>query len=516
MSLNLAIIVENGGRFFADQTALTHPGRQLTYAELAVQVHRFSSVLSDNGVEPGDKVGLMVINRPEFTIAYFAILHAGGVVVPMNILFVEDEVAYALEDSDASALVLWAPLDAGAKGFARVPGCRRLFVAGAGGGALPDRAIAMEESMETADAEADMAQTRPDDTAVILYTSGTTGQPKGAELTHSNLLLNAMCTSERVFSHSMHNREFLGPGNIALAVLPLFHSFGQTATQNGVLYGGATMRPLERFDPEEVLSVIEAEQITYFSGVPTMYFALLAVPDAVERFDLSSLKYCVSGGAAIPVEVKQQFEKRFSVNIQEAYGLSETSPLACIQEIWRTGKIGTIGPPVWGVEAMIANNGDTPVPTGEVGEILIRGHNIMKGYYNRPEATAEVMTNGWFHTGDLGRMDEDGDLFVVDRKKDMIIRGGFNVYPREVEEVLYRHPAVAECAVLGVPDEKLGEDVMAVISLHNGQTAGEADIIAYAKEHLAAYKYPRRIRIIDSLPKGPTGKILKRELRSKG
>ncbi len=244
-----------------------------------------------------------------------------------------------------------------------------------------------------------------------------------------------------------------------------------------------------------------------------MYFAILAVADAERRFDLSSLRFCVSGGAALPVEVKRAFEARFAVRIQEAYGLSETSPLACSQEVDRTDKAGSIGRPIWGVEMMIGDDACRPVPIGETGEVLIRGHNIMKGYYKRPDATREAMRGGWFHSGDIGRQDDDGDFYIVDRKKDLIIRGGYNVYPREVEEILYQHPAVREAAVVGVPDPKYGEEVKAVIALRAGTTASPDEIMTYCKERMAAYKYPRIVQIIDSLPKGPTGKILKRELR---
>jgi long-chain acyl-CoA synthetase len=353
----------------------------------------------------------------------------------------------------------------------------------------------------------------PDDTAVILYTSGTTGKPKGAELTHFNLYFNALCVSERQFTRWPRRVEVFGPGHRGLACLPLYHSFGQTAMQNGMLFGGAAVRYMERFDGEQALSAIERDRITFFAGVPTMYFAMLAAADAGKRFDTSSLQFCVSGGAALPVQVKRRFEEQFNVKIQEAYGLSETSPLACSQEVECTEKVGSIGKPIWGIEMMIGDDAGNPVAAGQPGEVLIRGHNIMKGYYKRPDATAEAMRGGWFHSGDVGTMDADGDFYIVDRKKDMIIRGGFNVYPREVEEVLYQHPAVREAAVIGVPHEKYGEEIQAVIALHIGHTTTPQDVIAFCKEHLAAFKYPRVVRIVDSLPKGPTGKILRRELR---
>ena len=528
MSLNLALIVENGRRMIADEIALIHPDRRFTFAELSERVMRFAAALRVAGVRPGDKVAVMIPNRPEFTMAYFGILHAGGVVVPLNILLVADEVAYTLTDSDAVAMVVWAPLEAGLRGFERVPECKQLFVAGAATDSLPTGATRFEESVAASAVIANcelqnancrfeepgaMAQTMPDDTAVILYTSGTTGKPKGAELTHFNLYMNALCVSERQFTHWPRHVEVFGPGHRGLACLPLYHSFGQTAMQNGMLFGGAAVRYMERFDGEQALAAIQNDRITFFAGVPTMYFAMLAVPDGEKRFDTSSLRFCVSGGAALPVEMKRKFENRFRVKIQEAYGLSETSPLACSQEVDRTEKSGSIGRPMWGIEMIIGDEQCNPVPAGQPGEVLIRGHNIMKGYYKRPDATAEAMRGGWFHSGDIGTMDADGDFYVVDRKKDMIIRGGFNVYPREVEEVLYQHPGVREAAVVGVPDEKYGEEVKAVIALHAGHAATPDEIVAFCKQHLAAFKYPRVVQIVDSLPKGPTGKILRRELR---
>jgi long-chain acyl-CoA synthetase len=522
MSLNLALIVENGRRMFPDEVALIHPERHLNYMELSELAQQFARALQAAGVRSGEKVGVMVPNRPEFTIAYFGILHAGAVVVPLNVLLVADEVAYTLADSDAVALVVWAPLEAGVLGFRRVNGCRHLFVAGASRQCtLPDQAISFEFQIsdlksEISDSKSQitrMAQTMPDDTAVILYTSGTTGKPKGAELTHLNLYLNALCVSERQFTRWPHQVEVFGPGHRGLACLPLYHSFGQTALQNGMLFGGAAMRYMERFDGAAALQAIERDRITFFAGVPTMYFAMLAAAESGTRCDTSSLRFCVSGGAALPVEMKRRFEDRFSVSIQEAYGLSETSPLACSQSVDRTAKAGSIGRPIWGIDMMIADDAGNPVPTGQPGEVLIRGHNIMKGYYKRPEATAEAMRGGWFHSGDIGTMDAEGDFYIVDRKKDMIIRGGFNVYPREVEEVLYQHAAVREAAVVGIPDEKYGEEVKAVIALYPQHTATPEEIIAFCKVHLAAFKYPRIVQIVDTLPKGPTGKILRRELK---
>jgi long-chain acyl-CoA synthetase len=344
----------------------------------------------------------------------------------------------------------------------------------------------------------------PDDTAVILYTSGTTGRPKGAELTHFNLFFNAI-----------YARKFLLPldeKTVALGTLPLFHSFGQTVIQNAVLGSGGTVVLLPRFDPKSALEIMQRHRVNLFAGVPTMYFALLHYPEA-SKYDLC-LSLCVCGGAPMPVEVMKAFDERYRVNILEGYGLSETSPVASFNVLDRPKKTGSIGLPIWGVEFMLldANNKVVDKPN-EPGEICIRGHNVMKGYYNKPQANEEAFAGGWFHSGDVAIRDEEGYYFIVDRKKDMIIRGGFNVYPREIEEVLYGHPAIAEAAVIGVPHESHGEEVKAVVALKTGQKLVEGELIAYCKERLAAYKYPRIVEVRDALPKGPTGKILKRELK---
>jgi long-chain acyl-CoA synthetase len=525
MSLNLATLVAENARRYPEAAALVTAETVWSYREFECEVRGVAAQLHACGVRPGDRVGLMVPNRPEFSIHYYAILHTGAVVVPINILFVADEVANLLADSEAVACIVWAGLDAGRAGAERVASCHTRLLASAPVGEHRSSPIShasspapagwqrLESPAAGAAADLPRAQTMPDDTAVLLYTSGTTGKPKGAELTHFNLYENARFVSERQFSRWPQAVTVLGPGHVALAALPLSHSFGQTAMQNGLLFGGGAIRYLERFDPWAALQAMQQGRVTLFAGVPTMYFALLGVPDAEHRFDLSSLRFCVSGGAALPVEVKRQFEARFRVHIQEAYGLSETSPLACSQEVDRTEKAGSIGRPIWGCDMCVADDQGQMLPTGQPGEVLIRGSNILKGYYRRPEATAETMRGGWFHSGDIGYVDADGDYYIVDRKKDMIIRGGFNVYPREVEEILYRHPAVREAAVVGVPDLKYGEEIKAVVALHPGSAVAAEDLIEFCKAHMASYKYPRIVQIVAALPKGPTGKILKRELR---
>jgi long-chain acyl-CoA synthetase len=430
-------------------------------------------------------------------------------VVPLNVLLTADEIAYHLEDSDAVALVAWEGFaDAARAAFARVEGCRHLIVAKASPTDVdaPEGARSMNALIAGATPLAEPAPTMPDDTAVVLYTSGTTGRPKGAELSHFNLFYNAEYSSSRLLP--------LTADTVALAVLPLFHSFGQTVIQNAVFRVGGTLVLLPRFEPKAAFELMQRHRVNLFGGVPTMYFALLHHPEA-SSYDLSALSLCVSGGSAMPVEVMRAFDAKYGVNILEGYGLSETSPVASFNVLERPKKPGSIGLPIAGVEfKLVDDEGRTIDEPGRPGEIWIKGPNVMKGYYKRPEATAECLKDGWFATGDIAQRDEEGYYAIVDRKKDMILRGGFNVYPREIEEVLYAHPAVLEAAVIGVPHPSHGEEVKAVLALKPGVRATEDEIVAYCKERLAAYKYPRVVELRDALPKTATGKILKRELRS--
>ncbi len=350
----------------------------------------------------------------------------------------------------------------------------------------------------------DWAERADDDDAVILYTSGTTGVPKGAELTHANLLRNAEVTATTLLD--------TGPGDVVMGCLPLFHSFGLTCGLNAAVLGGACLALLPRFDPGAALEMISREKVTIFEGVPTMYAALLHHPDAA-RADTSSLRVCVSGGAALPLEILRGFEDTFGCPILEGYGLSETSPVASFNHPDRPRKPGSIGTPVAGVQMRVVDDAGAEVPPGQVGEVVIRGHNVMKGYWKNPDATAAAIPDGWFRTGDLARVDEDGYFFIVDRKKELIIRGGYNVYPREVEEALYEHPGVAAVAVVGIPHESLGEEVGAAVALKPGATATPDELQEFARDRVAAYKYPRQVWLVEQLPKGPTGKILRREVR---
>jgi long-chain acyl-CoA synthetase len=494
MSLNLGTILQASAADHPEKVAIRLGARALSYAELDRAARGVAASLHARGVRPGQCVAVMVPNVPEFTIAYFGILYAGCTVVPLNVLLSAPEVTYHIEDSKAQLLVAHPLFQAPAKKGADGAGVPVVWSDGEGPDALG--ALAAGEPLGA------LHPTSPDDTAVILYTSGTTGKPKGAELTHSNLLVNCTMVVPRLIP--------VGEGDVALATLPLFHSFGQTCIQNSTLAVGGSFTLLPRFTPEEAAAIVARDRVTLFAGVPTMYFALLHHAGAV---DFSSVKYCLSGGAPMPVEVMKAFEEKFGVEILEGYGLSETSPVASFNMLGRPRKPGSIGYPVWGVELAILGPDDRALPDGERGEICIRGHNIMKGYLGRADATAETMRSGWFHSGDIGIRDADGSYRIVDRVKDMILRGGFNVYPREVEEVLYGHPAIAEAAVIGIPHDSHGEEVKAVVALKAGQSATPDDIIAWTKERLAAYKYPRIVEFVDALPKGPTGKILKRELK---
>jgi long-chain acyl-CoA synthetase len=473
---------------------------------LLTHIRRCANALTDLGIHPGDKVAIVIPNTGLFPMVYYGILYAGAVIVPLNPLLKEQEIVYHLEDSEAAAIItLESLLGEVLKGFSKTETCHHVIAyADQGGANIKGEILSFEQLMRKASPDREMAQTMPDDPAVIIYTSGTTGRPKGAVLTHFNLFYNCQVSSERLFDFH--------PEDVLIAVLPLFHSFGQTCSMNGTFNRGGTLTMLPRFEAEAALKIIERDRVTIFQGVPTMFFYLLNFPE-LNRFDTSSLRLAVTGGAAMPVEVLKAFEERFRVIVLEGYGLSETSPVASFNVSKQRRKIGSIGEPIYGVEMKVFDDNDNEVSVGAVGEIVIRGHNVMKEYYKKPEATKEAMRHGWFHTGDLGRVDEDGFFWIVDRKKDMIIRGGYNVYPREIEEVLYGFPGLLEAAVVGVPDTVMGEEVKAYVSLERSCTASSQDIISYCKERMAAYKYPRIVEILPTLPKGPTGKILKRELR---
>ena len=519
-SYNLATLLETSAENYPEREAIVFPatGRRMTYAEVDMVANMVANFLVSKGIQRGDKVALSCPNLPYFSLVYWGILKAGGTVVPLNVLLKGREVAYHLGDSDAKAYFCFegtAELPIGQEGFAGfqdADGCE-LFVA-ITADLMADSPFEGTQTfgqiLGGMEGTFDAVETDEDDTAVILYTSGTTGQPKGAELRHRNMRDNAML-GEKLFGASAEDPDTF------LCVLPLFHSFGQTVIQNGAAAYGGTVVMLPRFEPAAALELMQSEGITFFAGVPTMYWGLLgALDDAVDVAKIKdNLRVAVAGGSALPVEVHKDFETKFGVTILEGYGLSETSPVASFSPLGEGVRVGSIGKPVPGVEMkLIQPDSWDEVEWSEdtIGEIAIKGHNIMKGYYGRPDATDEAIQDGWFRTGDLGRRDADGWYYIVDRSKDMIIRGGYNVYPREVEEVLMSHPDVSLAAVIGVPHDSHGEEIKAVVILNDGASVTEDELVEWGKKEMAAYKYPRVIEFVPSLPMTATGKILKREL----
>jgi len=492
MSSNLATIMTSSAEAGPDRPALKLDDTEVSYAALDEASARVAGMLQSKGVEPGDRVGIMLPNVPYFPIAYYGVLRAGAIVVPMNVLLKARETGFYLKDPEAKVVIAWGDFGEAAEAGAKEAGAECVLVEP---GEFEKLLGEHEPLTEVADRDGS-------DTAVILYTSGTTGTPKGAELTHDNMTENAKVARE-LFD--------LGDDAVTLGALPLFHSFGQTCGLNATMLAGGCLTLIPRFDPAKALEIIARDEVTVFEGVPTMFSAMLNDPGA-DSADTSSLEVCASGGSAMPVEVMRAFEEKFSCKVLEGYGLSETSPVASFNHPDRPNKPGSIGTPIRGVEIKLFDEDGKEVAEGEVGEIVIKGHNVMKGYWKREDATAEAIKDGWFFTGDLAKVDEDGFFFIVDRKKDMIIRGGYNVYPREIEEVFYEHESVREAAVVAMPHPELGEEVGAAVALKEGEKTTVEELQAFVKDAVAAYKYPRLVWLVDELPKGPTGKILKREI----
>ncbi|HSP38006.1 MAG TPA: long-chain fatty acid--CoA ligase [Frankiaceae bacterium] len=494
MSNNLASLLTDAAEKHGDRPAVRLDDTTLTFDQLNGASAQVAGLLRSKGISPGDRVGIMLPNVPYFPVAYYGILRYGCTVVPMNVLLKGRETTFYLQDPEAKAVFAWHDFLDSAKIGADAAGAEVIEV-------KPgefEKLIGAETPLP------EVAEVEADDTAVILYTSGTTGTPKGAQLTHANLRENVVVTTETLIE--------ITDTDVILGALPLFHVFGMTCSMNCGVYAGALLTQIPRFDPAKALEIIQRDKVTVFMGVPTMFSAMLNLANR-EDYDVSCLRVCISGGSAMPVEVMRGFEEAFGCKVLEGYGLSETSPVASFNHPDRERKPGSIGTPIRGVAMIVGDDEANEVPEGEVGQIWIKGHNIMKGYWKRDDATAEVMRDGWFATGDLAKVDSDGYFFIVDRKKDMIIRGGYNVYPREIEEVLYEHPAVREVAVLAVPDDSLGEEVAAAVALKEGAEVTVEELRAFAKEQVANYKYPRHVWIVDELPKGPTGKILKREVK---
>jgi len=513
---NLAVLLEDSARKVPERDAVVFGDTRLSYAKVDAMANQVAHLLVERGIRPGDKVALSCPNLPYFPVIYYGILKAGAVVVPLNVLIKGREVGYHLNDCDAKAYFCFegtaelAMAEAGLAGFNDADACDHFFVipADPAGSAPLESGDHFFAATKDQPGTFETVVTEATDTAVILYTSGTTGQPKGAELSHANIAFN-VTTCHRIWELSPSQPD------VHLVTLPLFHSFGQTVQMNAGFGLGSTLVLMARFDPAQALALMDKEEVTFFAGVPTMYWGLLgALTDDVDVQKIAgNLRRAVAGGASLPVEIITEVKERFGVQILEGYGLSETSPVATFSHLDREPKAGSIGTPIWGVEVkLIDEDWKTVEGADEVGEIAIRGHNIMKGYYQRPDETEEVMKDGWFRSGDLARRDEDGYYYIVDRAKDMIIRGGFNVYPREVEEVLLTHDDVSLVAVVGVPHESHGEEIKAYVIRNEGASVTEDELVAWSKDQLASYKYPRVVEFRDELPMTATGKILKREL----
>lgn len=501
---HLAGLLESPAEKYPERIAVVFGDSRLTYAQVNGAANQVANLLVELGVKPGDKVALACPNLPHFTMVYFGILKAGATVVPLNVLLKPREVAYHLADSGAVALLAFegtAELPIGDTAREAVDGTDIDLVTFAAGPAPWSQHSPMFETVQRVG----------DDTAVILYTSGTTGQPKGAELTHDNMRHTAFAAS------SMYGASADSPDTY-LCVLPLFHAFGQQVIQNAAFAFGGTVVMLPRFEPESAIELMVREKVTFFAGVPTMYWGLLGALTSEHPVAeiAANLRVAASGGAALPGEVHKNFRDRFGVTILEGYGLSETSAIASFSVFGEEPRVGTVGKPIVGVEMKLINDDWSDVAPGDqgaIGEIAIKGPNILKSYHGRPEATAEAIRDGWFRSGDLATRSDDGYYSVVDRSKDMIIRGGYNVYPRELEEVLMTHPAISLVAVIGVPHESHGEEIKAVVvRAEDHDDVTEETLVAWGKDQFAAYKYPRLVEFRDELPMTSTGKILKREL----
>ncbi|MBK8506994.1 MAG: long-chain fatty acid--CoA ligase [Saprospiraceae bacterium] len=515
--LNLSTILEDSSHNLPEKIAFVFNDTRLSFKQINTMANQVANALHRAGILPGDRIALSCPNLPYFPIIYFGILKTGAVVVPLSILLKKNEVAYHLQDSGAKLYFCFegnAALPMGAEGyqgFGQVESCQQFIcITSSPGGSTPFvETTTLSEFISLEKPDYESRPTGSEDTAVIIYTSGTTGRPKGAELSHSNLLWNAdLC--RHLFQ--------LKPDDRMLIVLPLFHIFGQTCLMNAGIMHGLTSTMLVRFEAGAVQQLIVNEGITVFAGVPTMYWGLINYfdPDEDERLNRirSTLRLCVSGGAALPSQIITDFEKKYNVPIYEGYGMSEGSPVVTFNHPGRVRKAGSIGNPVWGVQVKLVDENGDEVPLGEKGQLLYKGHNVMKGYYQNPEATAESLQDGWLYSGDVAIKDSDGYYYIVDRTKDMIIRGGLNVYPREVEEVMMNHSSVSMVAIIGVPDDQMGEEVMAYVVLKQGANLTEGELLTWTKDRVAAYKYPRKIQFIDSLPMNATGKILKRALRN--
>lgn len=515
--LNLSVILEDSARRYPDKEAFIFGDTRLTFSQVNAAANQVANGLVSSGIKPGDHVALSCLNLPYFPIVYFGILKAGAAVVPLSVLLKSDEIDYHLNDADAKAYFCFQgteelPMgEMGYAGFKNADQCSEmiLITAKPTDPSPIDGLKTLGQLMKDQTPQFESVQSSETDTALIVYTSGTTGRPKGAELTHSNILHNTILST---------NLLHLKPDDVSLIVLPLFHIFGQVVQMNANIYQGITSVLVPKFDAHMVFSLMLKEKVTQFAGVPTMYWGLLNYDNA-QGLDMDiiadQLRVCVSGGASLPVQVLKDFESKYKVDILEGYGMSEGSPVVTFNQFETGRKPGSVGKPVWGVEVDAVDEYGKSVGVDSEGQVVYRGHNVMKGYYKKPDATKETIKNGWLQSGDVGKIDEEGFLYIVDRTKDMIIRGGFNVYPREVEEIIIKHEAVSLVAVIGIKDEQYGEEIKACVVLNQGASISEDELINWTKDQIAAYKYPRVIEFMDVLPMTATGKILKKELRKR-
>lgn len=489
-------------REYADRPAVSIGEQTMTYAELAGAVGALQAGLQEMGVAPGDRLAMLFPNTPHFYIAFFAAQACGAEVVLLNCLHSSGELAYVIDDSQAKyVLALDAFNDKLPEALQQCPNVRGVAIAGQvgiDGAASMDGMIAANLGQEIT-----VPERSAEDVAVLMYTSGTTGRSKGAMLTHRNIIFDA-AAADTILD--------VQPDDKMIAVLPLFHAYGFTVNLVLGILTGAETALLPKFAATTAMETIEQKKITVLAAVPTMYQLMLRTKRTPD-YDLSSLRVGVSGGAAIPLEVMKQFEERYGVYMLEGYGPTEAAPVVSVNPLHGIRKLGSVGPPLPGIEVQVVDDDDNPLPVGEIGELCVRGPNVMVGYWNNPEATAETIVHGWLHTGDLARLDEDNYIYIVDRKKDMIIVGGMNVYPREVEDVIYELPQIAEVAVVGIPSKVKGEDVIAYVAFKEGESLAPEVIIEHCRQRLAPFKVPRDVVVETELPKAPTGKVLRRQVR---
>jgi len=512
---NLSIALEDNAQRIPNRLAIISEEKKTSYKELNLLSNKVANLILDLGINPGDSIALQCPNVSFFPIIYYGILKMGGVIVPMSILLKKKEISFILNNSKAKLLFFYQgdqtlnivkEAVAGVKESPEI--IQSILIENQELKSFSNPLVKNLNSLiKDASSEFEYIPTNAEETAVVIYTSGTTGKPKGAKLTHSNLAWNSSITVDLF--------DFKGD-DIALTVLPLFHIFGQNCIMNAAVFAGISNVLLKRFDSNEVIQCIQKHSVTIFAGVPTMFWNLLNDLNTFKKGEISLLKnhwrIALSGGAAIPVELINKFEKTYGVPIFEGYGMSEGSPLVTYNQPAYKRKIGSVGLPIWGVQVKVINDKFIEVPSYVVGQIIFKGHNVMKGYFNNEEETKKVIKNGWMHSGDLGYKDDQGYLFVVDRMNDMIIRGGVNIYPREIEEVIIKHPKISLVAVVGIPDQRMGEEIMAYVILNKDQDISKAELKSWVKAKVAANKYPRKIEFVKELPMNATGKILKRKL----